>query len=429
MGVPDEPVAFEADDLQELRVDLEVHGAVNDVHPDLLHLPRPLDVVALVELRSELHEHGDRLPVLLGAHESFDQRRVLADPVETYLDALDVRVLGGLVDEPDDRRESLVGVVEDPVALLDSLEHVHPLGELGRHVWLERLLLELGMVQSDQLPEVSQTYGVGPVYLEVADLEVPGEQLDHIRGHGALDGHPDREPDVPVLEGLLDGGHEVAGLVDGDLHIGVPGDPERIGSLDIESGEQGRDVLLQDVLKEDVLLALGRRDANETGKGAYGNLHPRIEDIVVLVVHPHGDVQRVVRDERERMADIEGQRSEQGVDPLLVELGYPRLLVGGQVVDPVDHDACSCQSLLQTVPAAGVLVYEPAHLGGDLLHQDVVVDGCVVRTGDGVLGDYPRHADHVEFVQIAVADGEELDPLEQRVCGILRLFEAAPVEL
>ena len=129
------------------------------------------------------------------------------------------------------------------------------------------------------------------------------------------------------------------------------------------------------------------------------------------------------------MADIEGQRGEQWVDPQLVELRYPCLLIRSQVVDPVYHDACAREGLLQAVPAAGVLVDETAHLGGDLLHQEVVVDGCVVRAGDWILGDYPRHAYHVEFVQIAVADGEELDPLQQRVRSILRLLEAAPVEL
>ena len=102
VGVPHELVPFETDDLQELGMDLEVHGAVHYVHPYLLHLPSPLYVVALVELRPELHEHRHGLPVLLGAHERLDQRRVLADPVQADLDALHVRVLGGLVDEPHD---------------------------------------------------------------------------------------------------------------------------------------------------------------------------------------------------------------------------------------------------------------------------------------------------------------------------------------
>ena len=39
------------------------------------------------------------------------------------------------------------------------------------------------------------------------------------------------------------------------------------------------------------------------------------------------------------------------------------------------------------------------------------------------------HADHEELVQVRAEDGEELDPLQQRHAGILRLVEDAPVEL
>ena len=429
VGVADQPVAFETDDLEQLGVDLEIHRPVHDVYADLLHLPRPEDVVALVELGAQLHQNGYGLAVLLGAHQRLDQGRVLPDPVKADLDALHVRILGGFVDETDDGRERFVRVVQDPIAVPYGLEHVHALRELGRHVRLEGLLLQLRAVEPDQLPQVPQSDDVRSVDLQIGDLEVPGEQPHHIRGHGPLYGHPHGESDVPVLQGLLDGGHEIAGLVDRHLDVGVPGDPEGVRSHDIQSGEEGGDVLLEDILQHDVLLALGRGHADESRKGADGDLDPGVELVVVLVVHPHGDIQGVVGDEGERMADIQRERREQGVDPLLVESRDPGLLIGRQLVHFVYMDVRCGELADQTVPAFRIIGDQPLDDAGDLLHQSAVVDIGVVRPGDGRLGDYPRDADHVELVQIAVADGEELRPLQERVGRILRLLETAPVEL
>lgn len=375
MGVAYQPLPLQADYLEEFGVDLQIDGAVHHVHSDLLHLPGPEDVVALVELGAELHENGNGLPVLLGAHERLHQRRVLPDPVQAYLDALDVRILGRLVDEADDGGERFIGMVEDPVPVPQRLEHVHPLGEFRGHVRLERLLLQLGPVQSDELPEVAESDDVRPVDLEVADLEVPGEESDHVRRHRPLHGHPHRESDVAILEGLLHGRHEVAGLVYGHLDIGVPGYPERVGADDIESWEQRRYVLLQYVLQHHVLLPLGRGHADESGKGPDGDLHPGVELVAALVVHPDGDVQRVVGDERERMAHVQRQRGEEGVDPLLVESRNPGLLVRGEVVHPADYYARVRELRHKALPADRVFGHQPLHDVRHLLQQGVVVYG------------------------------------------------------
>lgn len=354
MGVAHELVPFQTDHLQELRMDLEVDRAVYDMHSNLLHLPRPQDVVALVEFGTQLHEDGYGLPVLLGAHEGLDERRVLAYPVEADLDALHVGVLRGFVHEAHYGGERFVRVVQYPVAVPYGLEHVHAFGQFRRHIGLERLLLELGAIQSDELPEVAQSDDVGSVDLKVGYLQIPGEQLDHIGGHGGLHRHPHGESDVPVLEGFLDGGHEVARLIDRHLDIGVPGDSECVGAYDVQAREQGGYVLLEDVLQHHVLLAFGGGDADESRQRAERDLDPGIELVAVLVVHPHRDVQGVVRDERERVAHIQCERCEQGVNPLLVESGDPRLLIRCEVVHPADYDA-GCRELFdQSFPASAV---------------------------------------------------------------------------
>ena len=238
MGVADQPVAFQSDDLEELRVDLEIDGSVDDVDADLLHLPGPEYVVALVELRAELHQHRHGLPILLGLHECSDQGWVLSYPVQADLYALDVGVVGSIVEQAYDRRERFVGVVQYPIPLPDRSEHVHPLGELRGHVRFERLLLEPRIVEPVELPQIRQTHDVRPLDLEIAQFQIAGEEPDHVGGHGAFHYHPHGESHVPIFEGLLDGGHEVARLVYGDLNIGVPRHLEGIGAVDLQIGEQ-----------------------------------------------------------------------------------------------------------------------------------------------------------------------------------------------
>jgi len=430
VGVPHEPVALEPDDLEQLGVDLEVDRTVHHVHADLLQLPGPEDVVGLVELGPELHQHGHVLAVLPGAHQRLHDGGVLADPVQAYLDALDVGVLGGLVHEPDDGPERLVGVVEDPILGLDGVEEVHALRKLRRRVGLEGLVLQLGVVQAHDLPEVLREDGLRPVDLELVQAQVAAEDLDHVVGHLGLHDHPDREPDVPVLQGLLHGGHEVAGLVDGDLDVGVAGDPEAVCAVHGEAGEQRGDVVLYDVLDEHVhLLPLDLRgDLDEPGEHPYGDLDPGVH-VLVPALQLHCYVQGVVRDERERVGDVQPQRGEQRVDPLPVELGDPCLLVRVEVQVPLDVDALVGQLGAEDRPAVAVLLQEPLDGLGHPLHQGVVVDRGVVRTGDGRALDYPGDADHEELVHVGVADGQELDPLEQRVALVEGLLEASPVEL
>ena len=38
------------------------------------------------------------------------------------------------------------------------------------------------------------------------------------------------------------------------------------------------------------------------------------------------------------------------------------------------------------------------------------------------------HADHEELIQVGADDGQELDAFEQRIGGILRLFQHAPLK-
>jgi len=57
-----------------------------------------------------------------------------------------------------------------------------------------------------------------------------------------------------------------------------------------------------------------------------------------------------------------------------------------------------------------------------LLRRREPVRAGIERAGFDLI-DEPSHSDHEELVQVGAEDREELHPLQQRVGGVLRLFE------
>src|SRR3954471_5390088 len=99
MHVAPEAGALLAHDEQYLRVRLEAHEAVHDVHARALERARPLDVALLVEPGLELDQRRHFLAELGGALERSHERRLTAGAVERLLDREYVRVFGGLPQE------------------------------------------------------------------------------------------------------------------------------------------------------------------------------------------------------------------------------------------------------------------------------------------------------------------------------------------
>ena len=129
MDVAADAVVLAADDQGRLAVRLQPDHAVDDVDPGLLEGAGLDDVVLLVEPGLELDQRGHLLAVLGGAGQGGDDRVVVGGPVERLLDRQDLRVVGRLLDELDDRAERLVGVVDQDVLLADGGEDVRAVGQ------------------------------------------------------------------------------------------------------------------------------------------------------------------------------------------------------------------------------------------------------------------------------------------------------------
>ena len=132
MDVAADAVVLAAHDQRRLAVGLQADHAVDDVDAGLLQRAGLDDVVLLVEPGLELDQGRDLLAVLGGAGQGVDDRVVVGGPVERLLDRQDLRVVGRLLDELDDRAERLVRVMDQDVLLADRGEDVRPIGERQR---------------------------------------------------------------------------------------------------------------------------------------------------------------------------------------------------------------------------------------------------------------------------------------------------------
>ena len=104
MGVATDPLRLVPHDHRQLAVRLEPDQPVDHVAAGVLELACPADVGLLVEARLDLDDHEHLLACLGGVDQGVDDRGVAGGAVERLLDREHVRVGGGLLDEPLDRR-------------------------------------------------------------------------------------------------------------------------------------------------------------------------------------------------------------------------------------------------------------------------------------------------------------------------------------
>ena len=189
---------------------------------------------------------------------------------------------------------------------------------------------------------------------------------------------------------------------------------------DLHAGEQHRQVGGDQVLERQVLrLVRGLRDDHEA-RHVVGHLDPgEALDLAVGVAHQHGEVERQPGDVGERVRRVDRQRRQHREDLAAEVVGQPRRSSSSRASQRTDVDA-----LARPAPARC-----PRGSSG---RAGRPVRGCARRAGPAsraairpsARGDLQAHvgaalqpgdAHHVELVEVAGEDGEELHPLEQRL--------------
>ncbi len=281
----------------------------------------------------------------------------------------------------------------------------------------------------EKSPRRSSGPGSGEDLL-LADVELGGQQLEHLRVDVVLDLQPHRGPtDLASQQLALEGDQQVLGVVLLDLHVLVAGHPEHVVLHHLHPGEQLIEVAGDHVLQrhEPTLVEL-----DEPGQHTR-HLDPgELPDAGHRVLDQHGQVDRETGDVRERVRRVHRQRGEHREDALGEQLAHPVLLAVRELVPAQDLDPLRRQlgpDLLLEHP--GVLLDQLAGPGQDRLvhlarHQ--TADRAdrhpgrdpALQTGD---------ADHEELVQVVGEDRQELGPLQQRhPLGVLGQLEHPVVE-
>ena len=214
---------------------------------------------------------------------------------------------------------------EDAAVL--RLGALHPAGDDR----LPRRILQFGAIEGVQLEQAREVEQPA-MHRDVAgpDVELARQQVEHLVADALLhlEAHGSAEPATAQFH--LDLGEQVVGLLLLEGEVGVAGDAEAAVLLHHHAHEQLVQLRGDDLLDRDPPLAVGQRDQ---AREHVGNLHAGEAPLArVGIAHHRGEVEREVRDVRERMARIERERREHGID-LLAEIGLdPAQLGGGQLL-------------------------------------------------------------------------------------------------
>ncbi len=163
-----------------------------------------------------------------------------------------------------------------------------------------------------------------------------------------------------------------------------------------------------------------------------GNAHQSGQrQVVVRPLQFEGERQSQIGDEGKGMRRVHRDGCQHGEDFLAEQLLQVTDLVGRQIVGLVDHYILRKQLLAQALPL--VLLLELQMLGqrGDLFH--LLGRRQPVRALFGQAGAQlpfqAGDAHHVEFIEIVGGDGDEAQPLQQRMVAVARLLQHPHIEL
>ena len=245
--------------------------------------------------------------------------------------------------------------------------------------------------------------------------------------HRPLHLEPDRLAEAASPELLLDRHQEVVGLVLLDREVGVAGDAEQVRLDDLHAREQVLEIGLDDLVDRHEVVGLDFEQARQDLR----DLDPREHALAGLrIAQADRDRQAERRDVRERVARIDRERGQDGVDLVEEALAERGVMLGDvRVVDDLDaFGGKRPPDLDEDRRMVGDERQDPLANGRDLFPRRPPVGG----PSDGARLDLlaqARDADLEELVEIAGEDGQELDPLEQRITGVASLVEHARVEL
>ena len=256
-----------------------------------------------------------------------------------------------------------------------------------------------------------------------------------MRAHRVGDLEPHRRPEPAAGQLAFQRLQQVLVAVLLDLEVGVAGDPERVALGHLHAGEQLRQVRGDQVLERQEVSTRRRVLGGDPDQARHvvGHLDPG-EPLGTALGVAHGDrqVEREAGDVGERVRGVDRERRQHREDGLGEVRRQRRALAVGQRRPPHDPDALLGQLRAHLVEE-DLRVRVGQLLGargdpGQLLARGQPVRAAHLQAGL-VAALQPGDPDHVELVQVAREDRQELGPLQQRLAGVLGQREHPGVEV
>src|SRR5471032_3068675 len=430
---------FAAQDQHHLGVGLETDHAVDHHGTGRLQAAGQLQVGLFVKTRTQLDHRGDFLAVSRGVYQCVDDFRVGAGAVQRLAHSQNMWVLGGLAQQVDHRGERLERVQQQNVLLAHHAEDVLAVLEQFRDLRRERRVLQLRVaVQAGDAEQARQVdRAVDLVQLALAEIELLEQVVRQVfrAGVGHFQAH---RIAVAAREQLTaQGAGQVFDVFGVQRQVGVTGQAELVAALDLHALEQVIGVRVDHRRQEYIVVASAAdffrnldhtrqqtrcRDDRQAGIATEGVDTFELDD----------EVQALVHQQRERVRRIEADRGDDRRDLVAEEAAYPGLELGGPVATTNEADLMFFQFRQQNVVEDRVLTVDvTVHQFADPRQRLVRLQaiGAGLFTGKGDLLLQAGHANLEELVQVAGEDQQKLQPLQQRIGLIQRLFQHADVEL
>ncbi len=252
---------------------------------------------------------------------------------------------------------------------------------------------------------------------------------EHLGRHRIGDLQAHRPLEAPTAQLHLYGGEQVRGLFVVDREIRVAGHAESVVLQHLHAGEQQIEMRRDYVLERHEARRVA--DAHPAVEHS-GHLDPReAAPSVNRIAHQHRQVERQIRDERERMAGIHGQGCEHRQDAALEMRAQVVALGGVQLLDGYQVDALGGKSGPDALGEQALLFFAQFD-GGFAYLLELLLGGEPVDAEPGYPRGDPvgeaRDADLEELVEVRREDRQEGDALEQRNGLIRGQSEHAGVE-
>ena len=287
---------------------------------------------------------------------------------------------------------------------------------------------ELGqLVQAEETIHHDDVFRIG--------VQALRDERPKLLGRGSLKLDADHRAQPTLLQPRLEFSDQVFRLFL-DLDVGVADQAENAMRLDLAAGEQVIEEERHQALQRDhpaLGLASGRPAGRQIPESSDlgGEGRERVEQ---PSVRNAPDLQhqreRQVRDEREGVRRIDGQRR-QHREQLGQEARLQRGALGlGDFMGGDVAQSFARQFGAQLAPAGLLIGHQVG--GGGVDPKELLGGGQAVLADHpdplAHLGLQPGHADHVEFVEVVGADGQEPEPLQQGVARVGALGQHSPVE-